>query len=283
MGGRVAADAGPATRPLAMPMALVRLRNSGLTMRGQQLFEAGAGDGDILRLAGSDLSGALAQDAGDGALQIADAGLAGVAVDDAVEGALGEGDLAGQAAGIQLQGPDASGRCCTFPPGCSWAARWRRRGHAQYSRGIAHSGVRGDEEAWLKSNRHIDEKWSLKVLFCSGSGASQAAAGVTWKSPASLSIVQKHQGVRALGRDRSVDDFAGHRADGVQQWPRISRPHPHAAEADADMLTCSSGSRRWAGDAGLTDTGRSADEQMSGPSHRGARLCGRPAPRGCGP
>lgn len=60
----------------------------------QQLFEAGASDGDILRLAGSNFPGALAQDAGDGALQIADAGLAGVAVDDAVEGALGEGDLA---------------------------------------------------------------------------------------------------------------------------------------------------------------------------------------------
>ena len=60
-------------------------------MRGPSSFSsAGAGDGDVLRLAGSDLPGALAQDAGDGALQIADARLAGIAVDDAVEGALGE-------------------------------------------------------------------------------------------------------------------------------------------------------------------------------------------------
>ena len=88
-----------------MPTALVRLRKSGLTKRGaQQLFQHGAGDGHAFRLAGGDLAGALAQHAGDGAFQIAHTGLAGVAVDDAVERALAQGDLAGQAAGLELLG-----------------------------------------------------------------------------------------------------------------------------------------------------------------------------------
>ena len=44
------------------------------------------------------------------------------------------------------------------------------------------------KSTWLRSNG-MSRKWSLKVLFCSGSSASnRAAAGSPRKSPASLSI-----------------------------------------------------------------------------------------------
>ena len=156
-GQGLAADAGPC-QTVGDADGVGAVEELGLDHAGsQQLFEAGAGDGDILRLAGSNFPGALAQDAGDGALQIADAGLAGVAVDDAVEGALGEGDLAGQAAGIQLLGDQMlPGDVVLFHPG---VAGQLDDVHAVAQRAGDGAEVvgRGDEEHMAQIKRHIDE------------------------------------------------------------------------------------------------------------------------------
>ena len=258
-GQGLAADAGPC-QTVGDADGVGAVEELGLDHAGsQQLFEAGAGDGDILRLAGSDLPGALAQDAGDGALQIADAGLAGVAVDDAVEGALGEGDLAGQAAGVQLLGDQMlPGDVVLFHPG---VAGQLDDVHAVAQRAGDGAEVvgRGDEEHMAQIKRHIDEMVVEGAVLLGVEGFQQSGRRVAPEVACQLvDLVQKHQGVRALGRDHGGDDLAGHRADVGAAVAADLGLIPHAAEADADILAVQA-LGDGAGDAGLADT-RRADE-----------------------
>ena len=76
-----------------------------------------------------------------------------------------------------------------------------------------------------------------------------------------VDLVQKHQGVRALGRDHGVDDLAGHRADVGAAVAADLGLIPHAAEADADILAVQAFGDG-AGDAGLADTRRSEERRV---------------------
>ena len=191
----------------------------------------------LAMLAGSDLPGALAQDAGDGALQIADAGLAGVAVDDAVEGALGEGDLAGQAAGIQLLGDQMlPGDVVLFHPG---VAGQLDDVHAVAQRAGDGAEVvgRGDEEHMAQIKRHIDEMVVEGAVLLGVEGFQQSGRRVAPEVACQLvDLVQQHQGVGGLGGDHGADDFAGHSTDVGTAMAADLGFIPHAAQTDAHIL-----------------------------------------------
>mgnify|MGYP007126720271 CR=1 FL=1 len=255
--GRVSADTGPC-QTVGDADGVGAVEELGLDHAGsQQLFEAGAGDRDILRLAGSNFPGALAQDAGDGALQIADAGLAGVAVDDAVEGALGEGDLAGQTAGLELLGQQMlAGNVVFFHAG---VAGQLDDVHAVAQRAGDGAEVvgRGDKEHMAQIERDIDEMIVEGAVLLRVQRFQQSCRRVAPEVACQLvDLVQQHQRVGGLGGDHGADDLAGHGTDvGAAVPADFSFIMDTAQRNTGEFFVQRTGNR--AGKAGLTDTGRS--------------------------
>ena len=203
----------------------------------QQLFQIGTGDGEAFHLAGSDLAGTLAQHAGDGTLQVADAGFAHIAVDDAVQRTLGKGDLAAQAACLELLGHQMlAGDVVLFHAGVAGQLDDIHTVPQRAGDGAEVVG-RGDEEHMAQVKRHINEvvvegSVLLRVQRFQQSG-SRVAPEIARQL---IDLVQQHQRVRALGRDHRADDLARHGTDIGAAVAADLGFIPHAAKAQADIL-----------------------------------------------